>query len=105
MAEQEKPIYYADYLQLDRILGAQLPESAKHGKPAHDEMLFIVVHQAYELWFKLILHELVKAHAELQAGRPQAALPALERVIATERVLMEQLAADVRAAEERAAAE
>src|SRR5262249_30728916 len=50
--------YYADYLKLDRLLSAQAPESARHGKPAHDEMLFIIVHQAYELWFKQILHEL-----------------------------------------------
>ncbi len=50
-------VYYPDYLQLDKILGAQALESEKHGKPAHDEMLFIVIHQAYELWFKQILHE------------------------------------------------
>jgi tryptophan 2,3-dioxygenase len=51
-------IYYWDYLQLDRILGAQELESTKHGEPAHDETLFIIVHQAYELWFKQILVEL-----------------------------------------------
>ena len=51
-------IYYSDYLELDKILGAQELESAKVGKPAHDEMLFIITHQAYELWFKQILHEL-----------------------------------------------
>ena len=50
-------VYYSEYLQLDKILGAQAPESDKIGKDAHDEMLFIVVHQAYELWFKQILHE------------------------------------------------
>lgn len=52
------PIYYGDYLQLDKILGAQDLESAKDGNPQHDEMLFIIVHQAYELWFKQILWEL-----------------------------------------------
>jgi tryptophan 2,3-dioxygenase len=51
-------VYYGDYLRLDRLLSAQRPESGKLGKPAHDEMLFIIVHQAYELWFKQILHEL-----------------------------------------------
>jgi tryptophan 2,3-dioxygenase len=56
--------YYADYLKLDRLLSAQAPESARHGKPAHDEMLFIVVHQAYELWFKQILHELDRIQAD-----------------------------------------
>jgi tryptophan 2,3-dioxygenase len=53
-----EPIYYGDYLQLDRLLSSQEPESAKIGTNAHDEMLFIIVHQAYELWFKQILHEL-----------------------------------------------
>lgn len=48
---------YGDYLQLDKILSAQAPESAYYGEPAHDETLFIIVHQAYELWFKQILHE------------------------------------------------
>lgn len=51
-------IYYADYLQLAKILNAQEPESDKHNKHAHDEMLFIIVHQAFELWFKQILFEL-----------------------------------------------
>jgi tryptophan 2,3-dioxygenase len=51
-------VHYSDYLQLSKILDAQFPESVKHNSPAHDEMLFIVIHQAYELWFKQILHEL-----------------------------------------------
>lgn len=50
-------VYYHDYLQLNKIIEAQSLESVKHQKPAHDEMLFIVIHQAYELWFKQILHE------------------------------------------------
>ncbi|MBL0045468.1 MAG: tryptophan 2,3-dioxygenase [Flavobacteriales bacterium] len=50
-------VYYPDYLQLNKILGAQALESDKHGAHAHDEMLFIVIHQAYELWFKQVLHE------------------------------------------------
>jgi tryptophan 2,3-dioxygenase len=51
-------VYYSDYLQLDKILNAQHPESDKVGVEAHDEMLFIVTHQAYELWFKQVLYEL-----------------------------------------------
>lgn len=52
-------MYYHDYLELDKILDAQHPESfKKENKPAHDEMLFIIIHQAYELWFKQILFEL-----------------------------------------------
>lgn len=56
---EKKPMYYPDYLQLDKILDAQAPESFKEGnQPAHDEMLFIIIHQAYELWFKQILFEI-----------------------------------------------
>ena len=50
-------VHYADYLQLDKILSAQDPESLRKGELAHDEMLFIVIHQAYELWFKQLLFE------------------------------------------------
>jgi len=53
-----KDVYYGDYLQLGKVLSAQQPESALNGNEAHDEMLFIVIHQAYELWFKQVLHEL-----------------------------------------------
>ena len=53
----EKDVYYGDYLQLDKILGAQVPESKLNGDEAHDEMLFIIIHQAYELWFKQVIHE------------------------------------------------
>jgi tryptophan 2,3-dioxygenase len=51
------PVQYTDYLQLDKILEAQFLESDKHQQHAHDEMLFIVIHQAYELWFKQLLFE------------------------------------------------
>lgn len=51
-------LYYHDYLQLDRLLASQELESAKAGEAMHDEMLFIIVHQAYELWFKQIRWEL-----------------------------------------------
>ncbi|MEO5891550.1 MAG: tryptophan 2,3-dioxygenase family protein [Ferruginibacter sp.] len=52
-------VHYSEYLELDKILEAQHPESLKPGKqPAHDEMLFIIIHQAYELWFKQIQYEI-----------------------------------------------
>ena len=55
---EHKPVYYGEYLQLDKIIGAQDPESFKEGRiAAHDEMLFIIIHQAYELWFKQVLFE------------------------------------------------
>ncbi|MBS1629481.1 MAG: tryptophan 2,3-dioxygenase [Bacteroidetes bacterium] len=56
--KERPPVYYAEYLQLDKILNAQEPESTKDGQTADDEMLFIIIHQAYELWFKQILFEL-----------------------------------------------
>jgi tryptophan 2,3-dioxygenase len=61
-------MYYQDYLQLDKILGAQEPESDRQGQPAHDEMLFIVIHQAYELWFRQLLFETESVISIL--GRP-----------------------------------
>lgn len=55
----KETLYYSDYLHLHKILGSQQPESFKGDHyPAHDEMLFIIIHQAYELWFKQILFEL-----------------------------------------------
>lgn len=53
-----EPLYYGDYLQLDRLLGAQRLLSGGDAEPEHDEMLFMIVHQAYELWFKQIIWEL-----------------------------------------------
>jgi tryptophan 2,3-dioxygenase len=50
-------MHYSDYLQLEKILDAQQPESDRLGIPAHDEMLFIVIHQTYELWFRQLLFE------------------------------------------------
>jgi tryptophan 2,3-dioxygenase len=51
--------YYGDYLAIDRLLELQKPLSLREGRLiAHDEMLFIIIHQSYELWFKQILHEL-----------------------------------------------
>ena len=56
--EREDGVYYGDYLQLDKILNAQEPKSISNEGFAHDEMLFIIVHQAYELWFKQMKHEM-----------------------------------------------
>jgi len=51
-------IHYQKYLRLDDLLNSQTLRSEQLGEPAHEEMLFIVVHQVYELWFKQIIHEL-----------------------------------------------
>jgi tryptophan 2,3-dioxygenase len=59
MHNERTPQYYGDYLAIEKLLDLQKPLSLEAGKLiAHDEMLFIIVHQAYELWFKQILHEL-----------------------------------------------
>lgn len=59
MNQARDPQYYGDYLAIDKLLELQKPLSLKEGRLiAHDEMLFIIVHQAYELWFKQIRHEL-----------------------------------------------
>ena len=79
---------YAQYLLIDDLLRLQRPLTPG----AHDELLFIVVHQAYELWFKLILHELAAARDALGAGRPHVVAPHLRRVLAIERLLLDQLA-------------
>jgi tryptophan 2,3-dioxygenase len=97
--EKGKPggaLYYADYLRLDRLLDAQQMQSALHGRPAHDEMLFLIVHQAYELWFKQILWELDAVLATLR-GSPvpeeelgQAVLRC-GRIVEIQRVLIQQV--------------
>jgi tryptophan 2,3-dioxygenase len=58
---------YGSYLHLEELLACQQPESAKYGPPAHDEMLFIITHQAYELWFKQAIHELESVQREFSA--------------------------------------
>ena len=63
--------YYGDYLGIERLLELQKPLSLREGKLiAHDEMLFIIIHQAYELWFKQILHEITACKEVL--GQPAA---------------------------------
>ncbi|BBA32014.1 tryptophan 2,3-dioxygenase [Methylocaldum marinum] len=91
-----KEIYYADYLQLDRLLNSQLPESRRHGPEAHDEMLFIITHQAYEIWFKQILHELKSVLAAftvtpLDEHSMGVIVARLERIIAIQKVLNQQI--------------
>lgn len=58
MHRNRGPVYYGDYLKLSKLLDAQEPLSKVYGSECHDETLFIIVHQVYELWFKQILKEL-----------------------------------------------
>jgi tryptophan 2,3-dioxygenase len=79
---------YGRYLRVPELLSLQNPLSSPM---AHDELLFIVVHQSFELWFKLILFELETARGELFAGRSFPARHHLKRVRAIERMLVEHL--------------
>jgi tryptophan 2,3-dioxygenase len=74
-------VHYSDYLQLDKILDAQSPESDKHQQPAHDEMLFIIIHQAYELWFKQLLYEVDSIIDIMQQPALNDNSPALQTVV------------------------
>jgi tryptophan 2,3-dioxygenase len=80
---------YAGYLQLDRLLGAQVPLSDPEH---HDEMLFIVQHQTAELWMRLVIHELSSAIADLRADQIGPCLKKLARVKQIQRQLFEQWA-------------
>jgi tryptophan 2,3-dioxygenase len=79
---------YADYLHLDELLALQQPRSTP---PEHDEMLFIISHQAYELWFKLQLHELEKVRADFQGGDLYDAIATFKRVRTIMKVMVEQI--------------
>lgn len=93
----KKAVYYGDYLGLERVLSAQKPLSrGKGGAPAHDELLFIVVHQVYELWFKLILHELDAVREgfdrpHVPESEVARAVERLNRVVEVQKVLVDQL--------------
>jgi tryptophan 2,3-dioxygenase len=95
----QKSVYYGEYLQLDKIINAQEPESFKVGKtPAHDEMLFIIIHQAYELWFKQILFELESAISIFKKptvndnkNELQTVVHRLQRVVTILKVLVQQV--------------
>ncbi|WP_240223536.1 tryptophan 2,3-dioxygenase family protein [Rheinheimera hassiensis] len=96
MQKNTTPCYYGDYLQLDKILTAQAPESAKYANEAHDETLFIIVHQVYELWFKQILHELkavmdVFAGEEVKDEQLTGIVHKLKRVITIQQLLNQQI--------------
>ena len=86
--EQGGRLTYGDYLRLTDLLQAQLPESSP---PAHDELLFITIHQVYELWFKLLLAELTDARDRMLAGESYIPRLRLDRCQVIERVLVGQI--------------
>ena len=76
-----KEVNYSDYLQLEKILNAQVPESDLLQQPAHDEMLFIIIHQAYELWFKQLLYEIDSVAAIMQKPAVNDNSPQLQTIV------------------------
>jgi tryptophan 2,3-dioxygenase len=79
---------YSDYLHLDELLALQEPRS---DPDEHDELLFIVTHQTYELWFKLLLHELEKVREDLFEDRLYPAISTMKRARTVLKVLVEQI--------------
>jgi tryptophan 2,3-dioxygenase len=79
---------YARYLKLDRLLDLQEPQSRP---PEHDETLFIVIHQVYELWFKLLLHEFEKIARDFSAGELFGAIATFKRVRMVLKTLVAQI--------------
>jgi tryptophan 2,3-dioxygenase len=86
MSDHSAALTYTSYLGLDEILNAQRPRSEEH-----DEMLFIVVHQVYELWFKQLLHELGHLQRRLEQGDTPHATHTLRRVLTILKVAVAQI--------------
>lgn len=99
MKEEKKisTVHYQNYLGLDKLLDAQHPKSGMNETaPAHEEMLFIIVHQAYELWFKQIIHELKSVLVMFQQDDVDVrnigtAIIRLERVVEIQKLLIDQI--------------
>ena len=83
---QDKSLTYMSYLALEEILGAQRPTSEEH-----DELLFIVVHQVYELWFKQLIHELRYLQRMLEDGNEARAFATFKRVLTILKLVVAQL--------------
>jgi tryptophan 2,3-dioxygenase len=85
---QSKSLTYTSYLKIRELLELQQPES----KPEeHDEMLFIIIHQVYELWFKQILHEFDKLRPALEEGNTWTAAKTMRRVLTILKTMVSQI--------------
>jgi tryptophan 2,3-dioxygenase len=85
-SDESAALTYTSYLALDEVLGAQRPRSEEH-----DELLFIVIHQVYELWFKELLHELAYLQRRLEMGDSSRALGTLKRVLTILKTVVAQI--------------
>jgi tryptophan 2,3-dioxygenase len=86
--EEGGQLTYGGYLRLDQLLAQQVPQA---DPPAHDELLFITVHQVYELWFQQLLYELETVRGAMMVGETWRARHLLRRVHAIERLLITQV--------------
>ena len=85
-SDESAALTYASYLALDDVLGAQRPRSQEH-----DELLFIVIHQVYELWFKQLLHEFAYLQRRLEMGDSSRVLGTLKRVLTILKTVVAQI--------------
>ena len=88
MANDTAAATYASYLRIDDLLSLQQPRSAG---PEHDETLFIIIHQVYELWFKELLHEFDHVMQLLEADQSHASQHTLKRILTILKVMVSQL--------------
>ena len=86
--EFESALTYSSYLAVDELLGLQRPLS---DGPEHDEMLFIIIHQTYELWFKQLIHEFTAAQQSLEDGDTHRSLAILGRIRTILKVCVTQI--------------
>ncbi len=84
-------VTYSSFLRLDELLSLQQHDSQGAGAPEHDELLFIIVHQVYELWFKQILHELDYLSRKLQDGDAPRSQHTLKRILTILKIMVAQL--------------
>ena len=84
----DKTLTYASYLKIDDLLRLQQPLSDDQ---EHDEMLFIIIHQIYELWFKQIVHEIRRLQEVLVAGDTTSVLSTLKRILTILKTLVAQV--------------
>jgi tryptophan 2,3-dioxygenase len=87
-ANDSRAVTYSSYLRVPELLDLQSP---RQDTPEHDELLFIVIHQTYELWFKCLLHEFARAGERLRAGASHDALSTLGRIRTILKTLVSQV--------------
>jgi len=88
MSDYDSALTYSSYLAVDELLNLQRPLS---DGPEHDEMLFIVIHQTYELWFKQLIHEIKKGALHIESGETYPALSTLGRIRTILKVCVSQV--------------